>query len=148
MTLIRADNPSENTKRPIFVCRALHSGIWVAGSQQEGDKRCRVTLTGSVKSYEHYQLLENVDSAARLAWANWTKLGQPPTGAVASAEKLYIARHAQSPAKPGQSHYIGSLNFQDSAGTITYVKEVSVYTLPLLQRITMRVYLSIIRAAK
>ncbi|XP_011502533.1 PREDICTED: protein unzipped [Ceratosolen solmsi marchali] len=114
-------------KRPIFVCRAMHNGIWVAGGQKEGDKRCTVTLTGNVRSYERYQLLENVENAARVSWNDWTKFYRPPFGSVAT-DKLYVARHiinqtAHNGERPFQTHYIGTLSSQDTLGTITYVKE-------------------------
>jgi hypothetical protein len=118
-------------KRPIFVCRALHNGIWVAGGQKEGKKHCTVTLTGNVRSYERYQLLENVENAARLSWNNWTKFYRPPVGSVAT-DKLYVARHTanqvkQEGQKSNQTHYIGTLSSQDTLGTITYVKEVNFF---------------------
>ncbi|XP_001603588.2 protein unzipped [Nasonia vitripennis] len=122
-----SSEPRDKQGRPIFVCRAMHNGNWVAGGQKQGDKHCNVSLTGSVGSYERYQLLENVDKAARINWENWTKLYQTPVGAVATS-KFFVARHAVHMGKSenGQDllhNYIGTLDSQDSLGAIYYVKE-------------------------
>lgn len=104
----------------------MHNGNWVAGGQKQGDKHCNVSLTGSVGSYERYQLLENVDKAARISWENWTKLYQTPVGAVATS-KFFVARHGVNKSENGHDlvhYYIGTLDSQDSLGSIYYVKEV------------------------
>ncbi|XP_058799185.1 protein unzipped isoform X2 [Phymastichus coffea] len=119
--------PKEGTdtiSRSIFVCRALHNGVWVAGARRDGENNCTVSLTGSVRTYERYQLLENVENAGRISWKNWTKYYTPVPGTVASSDRLYVARVTLEDEAMGKPvHYIGTLNAQDSLGIITYVKE-------------------------
>ncbi|XP_014205059.1 protein unzipped [Copidosoma floridanum] len=115
------DGASRDTGRPIFICRAKHNDLWVAGSQKMGEKNCTVTYLGSVGSYKHYQLLENVEGAARISWNKWSKYASPPSGAVAS-DKLYVARHEASQST-SQTHYIGTLDSQDMPSSIQYAKE-------------------------
>ncbi|XP_029052705.1 protein unzipped [Osmia bicornis bicornis] len=116
-------------KRPLFVCRVLHNTVLVAGSQRGDEKRCTVTIHGSVQSYDKYELLENVDNAARVNWEHWDKYKSAPIGAVA-AEKMFVARHAvhngkeTSPdATTRYTHYIGTLNSNDNFATISYVRD-------------------------
>ncbi|XP_076626660.1 beta-pore-forming protein unzipped [Colletes latitarsis] len=115
-------------KKPLYVCRVLHTTVWVAGSQKGDEKRCTVTIHGSVQSYDKYELLENVDNAARVNWEHWDKYKPTPIGAVAT-EKMFVARHAvhnnkeDSDASPRYTHYIGTLNSNDNLGTISYVRD-------------------------
>ncbi|CAK9812347.1 Protein unzipped [Anthophora quadrimaculata] len=119
-------------KRPLYVCRVLHTTVWVAGTQRGNEQRCTVTIHGSVQSYDKYELLENVDNAARVNWEHWDKYKATPIGAVAT-EKMFVARHAVHSNKelsgqdaektPRYTHYIGTLNSNDNLGTISYVKD-------------------------
>ncbi|CAL7946840.1 unnamed protein product [Xylocopa violacea] len=112
-------------KRPLYVCRVLHTTVWVAGSQRGDEQRCTVTIHGSVQSYDKYELLENVDNAARVNWEYWDKYKGPLLGAVAT-EKMFVARHAvkdKNVTTPRYTHYIGTLNSQDIQGSISYVKD-------------------------
>ncbi|XP_043275472.1 protein unzipped [Venturia canescens] len=116
-------------ERSLYVCRAFHSGVWVAGKQIEGEKKCTVTYLGNVVSYERYDLLENVDNAARLSWVAWDKLHQTPVGAVAT-ESMYVARHVVSETENertnknlGYTHYIGTYDTSEGFGRINYVKD-------------------------
>lgn len=118
-------------QRSIYVCRASHNGVPVAGKQIEGEKRCTVTYLGNVVSYERYDLLENVDKSARLRWQEWNKFHRLPIGAVA-AEKKYVARHVvredetvRTGNSHGYTHYIGTYDASEGLGRITYVKDVS-----------------------
>lgn len=115
-------------KRPLHVCRALHNGVmWVSGTQLGDDKRCTVSIHGNVRSYEKYDLLENVDNAARISWRHWNTYTQLPVGTVAT-DKMYVARHEVSPDETDPNlpftytHYIGTMNMIDNFGTIFYVK--------------------------
>lgn len=124
----QAEKP-EMKRRPLYVCRAMHSSVWVAGTQKDKERRCTVTIHGIVKSYEKYELLENVDGAARIAWVYWDKYKQPLLGAV-YVDKMLVARHEvkgdeKKDVKPRYTHYIGTLNSNDNFGTIVYVNEVS-----------------------
>ncbi|XP_003704004.1 beta-pore-forming protein unzipped [Megachile rotundata] len=117
-------------KRPLYVCRVLHTTVWVAGSQRGDERRCTVTIHGSVQSYEAYELLENMDNAARVNWEHWDKYKSTPIGAVATSEKMFVARHAVHNGKDEThdkttrfTHYIGTLSSSDNLGTISYVKD-------------------------
>ncbi|KZC11917.1 PREDICTED: protein unzipped [Dufourea novaeangliae] len=117
-------------KKPLYVCRVLHTTVWVAGSQKGDQKRCTVTIHGTVQSYEKYELLENVDNAARVNWEHWDKYKPTPIGAVAT-ENMFVARHAAAThndkdAPDGAArytHYIGTLNSNDNLGSISYVSD-------------------------
>ncbi|KAL6260215.1 hypothetical protein P5V15_007750 [Pogonomyrmex californicus] len=113
------------TRRPaLYVCRAMHSGVWVAGTQKENERICTVTIHGVVQPYERYELLENVDGAARISWVHWDKYMQPHVGAV-YVDKMLVARHGVSKErkKPRYTHYIGTLNSIENFGTIVFVNE-------------------------
>ncbi|XP_015595023.1 protein unzipped [Cephus cinctus] len=121
---------SEPKERVIFVCRAMHNGVWVTGRQRQDEKYCKVSYLGNAHSYERYDLLENVDSAARVSWQNWDKYHRTPVGAVAIG-RMFVARHVVSDdEKKDQSttpyrftHYIGTFNKNEKLGTITYLRE-------------------------
>lgn len=110
------------------MCRAIHSGVWVAGTQKEKEKVCTVTIHGVVQSYEKYELLENVDGAARISWIQWNKYTPPPVGAVYVDKTMLVARHEvpKDLEKPRYTHYIGTLSSPENFGTIVYVNEVSI----------------------
>ncbi|XP_017752376.1 PREDICTED: protein unzipped [Eufriesea mexicana] len=115
-------------KRPLYVCRALHTTVWVAGSQRGDEQRCTVTIHDNVQSYDKYELLENVDNAARVNWEYWDKYRSTPLGAVAM-EKMFVARHAAENDKNKTTtglrytHYIGTLTTHNILGSISYVKD-------------------------
>ncbi|XP_032683995.1 protein unzipped isoform X2 [Odontomachus brunneus] len=121
---------SELKMRPLYVCRAMHSSsVWVAGTQKSKEKRCTVTLHGSVQSYSSkYELLENIDGAARIAWVRWTKFSQPMLGAV-YVDKMLVARYKtdsddkKNTTKSRYTHYIGTLNSNNNFGSIIYANE-------------------------
>ncbi|XP_066596434.1 protein unzipped isoform X2 [Prorops nasuta] len=114
---------SEQKSKPLFVCRVLHMGVWVSGRQREGENLCTVSIHGNVHSYEKYDLLENVDTAARVSWVYWDKFqGQPAVGAVATDTSMFVARYNQKDSLK-YTHYIGTLNTDAGLGTIVYVKD-------------------------
>lgn len=121
-----ANQAEKPETRPLYVCRAIHNGVWVAGMQRNKEKVCTVTMHGVVQSYEKYELLENVDGAARIAWDHWDKYLQPHLGAV-YVDKMLIARHMvpKDKKEPRYTHYIGSLNSFENFGTISYANEVN-----------------------
>lgn len=86
-----------------------------------------MTIHGVVKSYTKYELLENVDGAARVAWVHWNRFLQPQLGAV-YIDKMLVARHeAPKDKKSRYTYYIGTLRAIDNHffGSIVYVNEVS-----------------------
>lgn len=111
------------------MCRAIHNSVWVAGTQRDKEKVCTVTIHGSVQKYEKYELLENIDGAARIAWVHWDKFMQPHVGAV-YVDKMLVARHMVPKGKkePRYTHYIGTLTSTENFGTIIYANEVSLWT--------------------
>lgn len=118
--------------RPLYVCRAMHSrGIWVAGVQKDKERYCTVTLHGSVESYDKYELLENVDGAARITWVHRKKYSQAVVGAV-YVDKMLVARYKANnedkvdSTKSRYTHYIGTLSSNDNFGSIIYANEVSI----------------------
>lgn len=93
--------------------------------QRYKEKYCTVTMHGMVYSFEKYELLENVDGAARITWVSWNKYTQPPLGAV-YANKMPIARYEiPTEEKSRYTHYIGTLSSTESFGIIVYANEVS-----------------------
>lgn len=119
---------SEIKRRPLYVCRVMHSSVWVAGTQKDKEQLCTVTIHGIVQSYEKYELLENVDGAARIAWIQWDRY--PPLLGAVAVDKMLVARHVVSGdeedvTKPRYTHYIGSLNLDENFGNIIYVNGVS-----------------------
>ena len=112
------------------MCRVLHSTVWVAGTQRGDEQRCTVTIHDNVQSYDKYELLENIDNAARVNWEYWDKYKNTPFGAVATEkEKMFVARHAtetdKNTSSPRYTHYIGTLTALDILGSISYVRDVS-----------------------
>lgn len=121
----QAEKPK--AKKRLYVCRAIHSGVWVAGTQKDKEKVCTVTIHGIVQSYEKYELLENIDGAARIAWVHWDKFMQPFLGAV-YVDKMLVARYEvpKDKKEPRYTHYIGTLSLSDNFGIISFVNEVSI----------------------
>ncbi|XP_026295137.1 unzipped isoform X2 [Apis mellifera] len=119
-------NKSEK-RIPLYVCRVLHTTVWVAGAQRGNEQRCTVTMHGTVQSYDKYDLLENVNNAARINWEYLDKYKPTPLGAVAT-EKMFVARHlAETPKNTSAvryTHYIGTLATNDNIlESISYVKD-------------------------
>lgn len=118
-------------KRSIFVCRALHNGVWVSGGQKEGDKRCAIAVFGTAAYHENYELLLNVDQAARLVWVEWDKYKAPELGSVVPhlSSKMFVARYNSSGnANSKFSHFVGTLNREEGLGKLSYVNDVSFST--------------------
>ena len=101
----------------------------MTGGLKEGEKRCSVTSLSSVRSYDKYDLLENIQSAARVSWVDWDKYKDIPEGAVTPSgdETYFVSRHTAEEAidSLGQTHYLGTLNTKYGLGKITYIKMVS-----------------------
>lgn len=120
----------EDSSKTIYVCRALHNGIYVTGSMKDVEEGCLVTSLSIVKLYTKYDLLQNIDSAARVSWVYWDKYKEIPVGAVSpsNAENYFVARHIVDGVNSQfdayeQMHFIGTLNTKDGLGKITYTKK-------------------------
>jgi len=126
-------------KRPVVVCRANYDGMWVSGELRPEDKSCIVYFLGVKKSYEKYQVLQNVDDGARLGWIPWNKYHVVPTGAVACGDgvETFVARHRGGSNEEsntaddtnidgtlGFTYHIGKLDPKDGFGKISIVNEV------------------------
>lgn len=107
----------------------MHSGVWVAGTQKDKDTTCTVTLHGMVRPFEKYELLENVDAAARISWLQWDKYTQLHLGTVYVEKNELIARYVvpKTDKEPRYSHYIGTLTMTENyPNNIVYVTEVRI----------------------
>lgn len=126
-------------KRPVVVCRANYDGMWVSGELRPEDKSCIVSFLGVKKSYERYQVLQNVDDGARLGWFRWNKYLVVPTGAVACGDgvETFVARRRAGSNEEsntaddtnidgtvGFTYHIGKLDPKDGFGKISIVNEV------------------------
>jgi hypothetical protein len=133
------DGLGEVKKRPVVVCRANYNGMWVSGELRPEQKSCVVALLGAKKSYERYQVLQNVDNGARLDWVRWEKFDLVPTGAVAcgDAVQTFVARHrvitneesntaddTDDYGAVGFTHHIGKLDAMSGPGKIGIVNKV------------------------
>lgn len=104
----------------------------MTGSQKQNERKCTVGFFGSFRSYDRYDLLENVDSAARLSWTTWDRYTLPPTGMVAVNEgKLFVARHEVTSSRTNEpenkyiTHCIGVFSAEEGFGKIYCAKDVS-----------------------
>lgn len=84
-------------ERKIYVCRAKVNSKPIPGALIEkspGKFICVVALVTQVHQKEKYEVLQNVDKAARLIWENWEKSIDVPNGAILSGE--YYISHSTS----------------------------------------------------
>lgn len=122
------DEAATDTTREVVVCRASSDGMWVSGELRPEQKSCIVAFLGARKSYERYQVLENVDGGSRLAWVPWNKFNLVPTGAVACGEgvETFIARRKDESLTGDRfSHHIGQLDPKVGLGKISIVNKVN-----------------------
>jgi hypothetical protein len=113
--------------------------MWVSGELRPEDKSCIVSFLGVKKSYERYQVLQNVDDGARLSWSRWYKYSIVPTGAVACGDgvETFVARRrggsnqesntaydTNIDGTPGFTYHIGKLDPKDGLGKISILNEV------------------------
>lgn len=118
---------SEARKRPVAVCRASYNGMWVSGELRPERKTCVVSFLGVSNSYDRYQVLENVDNGARLAWVRWNTSTVVPAGAVSCGDGVatYIARHNAADLVAHRfTHHIGKLDPKYGFGKISIVNKV------------------------
>lgn len=118
----------------------MHDAEWIPGQLLREEKSCYISLLGSVKSYNNYEVLQNVDNGSRLIWKDWDTYQSYPTGIVAGGTDFYIARKKLGEpdendvssqtdetikSVKGYSHYVGKFNSKDSFGKMTILTEVS-----------------------
>lgn len=117
----------------------MHDAEWIPGQLLQEEKACYISLLGLVKSYNNYEILQNVDNGSRLAWADWDGYSKHPSGIISGGADFYIARGKlgesedndityQVPkifkSSKGYSHYIGKFNPKESFGKMSVVTEV------------------------
>jgi Protein of unknown function (DUF3421). len=123
----------------VLVCRANYNGMWVTGELHPEDKSCIVSFVGIKRSYEQYQVLQNVNDGGRLGWSSWDKYKVVPTGAVACGDgvETFVARRrggsneesnaadgSNIDGTPGFTYHVGKLDPKDGFGKISIVNEV------------------------
>lgn len=121
----------ETKKNEIYICRALHNGAWIPGGLHEDrEDKCTVSFIGKVYEYERYEVLQNVDNAARLVWSDWQD-DEVPAGAVSCGADIYIAHRASPKFKLidnnypiGTSFLIGKVDVKEGLfGRISVINE-------------------------
>lgn len=119
------DSESDGTfERNVYICRASHSGIWIPGQLRIGRQACLISLHDNVHAYEKYEVLENTEGGARLAWVRWDKFNDVPVGAVAG--DTFVARKLvkkDGDKTLGLKHLIGKLDDSNSFGKLSVITE-------------------------
>lgn len=85
-------------ERKIYVCRANVNGNRIPGALIEkspGKSTCVVSLVMKVYHQDKFEVLQNVDRAARLLWKDWEKNTHVPHSTVISDEQPIA--HSTSP---------------------------------------------------
>ncbi|KAK6632484.1 hypothetical protein RUM44_007526 [Polyplax serrata] len=131
-------NGSNIANNNIYICRARHDAEWIPGQLRPTEKSCYITLLGLVKSYNYYEVLQNVENGSRLLWTDWDAYQTYPLGIIAGGNNLYIARKKLGDSDDndvssqmggavknnhGFSHYVGKFNSKDAFGRVTVLTE-------------------------
>ncbi|XP_054281996.1 protein unzipped-like isoform X4 [Macrosteles quadrilineatus] len=119
-------------ERAVHVCRARINGLWVPGRLPLNATECQVSLLGRVFSYPQYEVLENMETGARLSWVQWGRYNPLlPKGAVAGGEQVYVARRkvnmigARDEAKVlGPRHHVGKFDPKEGIGRVIVIEGV------------------------
>lgn len=128
-------------EREIYVCRAMVNGDRIPGALvQRGNKSvCVVAWLTQVYERDKYEILQNVDRAARLLWEDWERSREVPKSAVLSGD--YFIAHSSSPnfkvisnnIAIGTSFLMGkiepNLGFFGKMSVVTEVSDTSVSSL-------------------
>lgn len=77
------------------MCRAFINGNWAPGAVSNRTNVCIVPMVVQAVEKEQYEVLQNVDQAARLIWTEWEPHREIPRGAVSAGE--YYVAHSASP---------------------------------------------------
>lgn len=113
---------------PVYVCRAKQNGIWVAGQLRPNQPKCIVSLHGIVHQYERYEILINIEGAARLSWVYRDRFTLNPQGAVTGGDepfRNFIARrNANSHNREGSlTYFMGKLDPNNNFGKYTLINQ-------------------------
>ncbi|XP_026488386.1 protein unzipped [Vanessa tameamea] len=104
---------AESQQGPIYVCRTRHEGDMLLGQLRPDYTSCAVS--GS-KSYNVFEVLENIENASLIMWKSWNKFNSKPSGAVvgdSSGDSVFIGRMK---AESGFSHNIGRIIYESTVG--------------------------------
>lgn len=116
----------------IYICRAIVNGVWEPGTLLNHTRLCQVSNIAKVYTTEQYEVLQNVEQAARLVWKDWDRNTEIPLKAV-SADHFYIAHTPSTNLKIysekvalGRTHWIGKIDPRYGLiGRMSVVDEVS-----------------------
>lgn len=129
--------PSGTGNSDKFVCRAEHHGALLVGQTTQVGGYCMVGFLTKLYKKHKYELLINVDRAARLEWKSYSKYAGVPEGAVAGVDEsstsaagendIFIGRHLGSSAQwlpgavevPRRSANFGLMRVFDSHGRMS-----------------------------
>ncbi|KAG6457567.1 hypothetical protein O3G_MSEX010365 [Manduca sexta] len=106
---------ANSEKGLIYLCRARHERDMILGQLKPDYTSCAVS--GS-KSYNNFEVLENIENASLIYWVPWLKFNSKPNGAVvvdSSVDSVFIARMEAS---SGYSHYIGRIAYESAIGRL------------------------------
>ena len=97
ITAENGDRPRESvsfSEFSSFVCRAARrgGGSFHAGHLNSSQGHCLVTVGRQVFAFRKYQVLVNVDEAARLEWKKWRRFDQIPLGSVSVDQGIFVAK--------------------------------------------------------
>jgi len=98
--------PSGTGNADKFVCRAEHHGALLVGQTTTVGSFCVVGFVNKLYKKQRFELLINVDRAARLEWRPYSRYAGVPEGAVAGVDEssasvdgdndIFIGRHLSS----------------------------------------------------
>lgn len=106
--------------------------MWEPGTLLNKSRLCQVSNIEKVYTTEQYEVLQNVEQAARLVWKAWDRNTEIALKAV-SADHYYVA-HTHSPnlkiysekLAVGQTHWIGKIDPKYGLiGRMSVINEVS-----------------------
>lgn len=100
---------------PIYLCRARHEGDMILGQLRPDYTSCAVSAS---KSYNIFEVLENIENASLINWIPWFRFHAKPSGGVvvdSSVDSVFIGRMK---AQSGYSHYIGRIAYENVIGQL------------------------------
>ncbi len=128
---------SQIKEKKIYVCRTRLNGNWLPGALHEGTRICIASLMVRVHQQSQYEVLQNVDQAARIVWKEWEWSVDTPDGAVLAGDlssATYYVAHAPSPSlriysenlAVGMAYLMGKVDPSEGVfGKLSVVDEVN-----------------------
>lgn len=139
LSQVNITDASQIREERIYVCRTRVNGNWVPGAITEGTRACIVSVIDRVFAQSQYEVLRNVEQAARLVWKDWEWSSEIPDGAVLvgdqSANDYYVAHSASKSLRiftdklaVGVSFLMGKVDPTEGVfGKLSVVDEVCVF---------------------